>query len=79
MTDKLPGGRRKIEINPMKNYATRPGHRCRLHGGLSPGAPRGLTNGNYKTGDWTSEAIPSANGCGLSCTRLPRAGQPNDG
>ena len=30
---------------------------CRLHGGLSPGAPRGLKNGNYKTGDWTSEAI----------------------
>ena len=78
-----PGGRRKFEINPMKNYATRPGHlkrqsrcgartragapcrrppvrghkRCRLHGGLSPGAPRGLKNGNYKTGDWTSEAI----------------------
>ena len=28
--------------------------RCRLHGGLSPGAPRGPKNGNYKTGDWTS-------------------------
>jgi hypothetical protein len=78
-----PGGRRNFEINPMKNYATRPGHlkkqprcgartragvpcqrppirgrkRCRLHGGLSPGAPRGVKNGNYKTGDWTSEAI----------------------
>ena len=31
--------------------------RCRLHGGLSPGAPRGFKNGNYKTGDWTTEAI----------------------
>jgi hypothetical protein len=31
--------------------------RCRLHGGLSPGAPRGSKNGNYKTGDWTAEAI----------------------
>src|SRR2546423_5305725 len=31
--------------------------RCRLHGGLSPGAPRGPKNGNFKTGDWTSEAI----------------------
>jgi len=77
------GPKRKFEINPMKNYATRPGDlkkqprcgartragapcrrppvrgrkRCRLHGGLSPGAPRGLKNGNYKTGDWTSEAI----------------------
>ena len=31
--------------------------RCRLHGGLSPGAPRGPKNGNYKNGDWTTEAI----------------------
>jgi glucans biosynthesis protein len=31
--------------------------RCRLHGGLSPGAPRGFKNGNFKTGDWTSDAI----------------------
>jgi uncharacterized protein YodC (DUF2158 family) len=31
--------------------------RCRLHGGLSPGAPRGSRNGNFKNGDWTSEAI----------------------
>jgi hypothetical protein len=31
--------------------------RCRLHGGLSPGAPRGSSNGNFKSGDWTSEAM----------------------
>ena len=31
--------------------------RCRLHGRLSPGAPRGSKNGNFKTGDWTAEAI----------------------
>jgi hypothetical protein len=31
--------------------------RCRLHGGLSPGAPRGGKNGNFKKGDWTAEAI----------------------
>jgi hypothetical protein len=31
--------------------------RCRLHGGLSPGAPRGAKNGNFKDGDWTAEAI----------------------
>ena len=31
--------------------------RCRLHGGLSPGAPRGSKNGNFKNGDWTAEAI----------------------
>jgi hypothetical protein len=29
--------------------------RCRLHGGLSPGAPRGSRNGNYVRGDWTTE------------------------
>ena len=30
--------------------------RCRLHGGLSPGAPKGRANGNYRTGEWTGEA-----------------------
>ena len=30
--------------------------RCRLHGG-SAGAPRGSRNGNYRRGDWTTEAI----------------------
>jgi len=29
--------------------------RCRLHGGVSPGAPRGSRNGNYRRGDWTIE------------------------
>jgi hypothetical protein len=31
--------------------------RCRLHGGLSPGAPRGSQNGNYTGGEWTAEAM----------------------
>ena len=31
--------------------------RCRLHGGLSLGAPKGEKNGNYSNGDWTAEAI----------------------
>jgi glucans biosynthesis protein len=31
--------------------------RCRLHGGLSPGAPKGEKNGRYLSGDWTQEAI----------------------
>ena len=31
--------------------------RCRIHGGLSPGAPRGERNGNFKHGFWTSEAM----------------------
>ncbi len=31
--------------------------RCRLHGGKSPGAPRGERNGNYRHGLRTKEAI----------------------
>jgi hypothetical protein len=31
--------------------------RCRLHGGLSPGAPKGAKNGNYSSGEYTLEAI----------------------
>jgi hypothetical protein len=31
--------------------------RCRLHGGKSPGAPRGSANGRFKDGYWTCEAI----------------------
>jgi hypothetical protein len=30
--------------------------RCRLHGGMSPGAPRGVRNGNYRHGMRTIEA-----------------------
>jgi hypothetical protein len=30
--------------------------RCRLHGGLSPGAPPGRRNGNYRNGQWTKAA-----------------------
>ena len=37
--------------------AIRGRHWCRLHGGLSSGAPRGTKNGNYRTGSWTTEAI----------------------
>ena len=37
--------------------AIRDRRRCRLHGVLSPGAPRGAKNGNFRTGNWTAEAI----------------------
>ena len=30
---------------------------CRLHGGLSPGAPKGKANGNWKHGGETREAV----------------------
>lgn len=31
--------------------------RCRLHGGRSPGAPKGDQNGNFRDGYWTGEAV----------------------
>jgi hypothetical protein len=42
---------------PCQCPAIRGRKRCRLHGGLSPGAPKGIGNGNYKNGTWTAEAI----------------------
>jgi hypothetical protein len=34
-----------------------PNGKCRIHGGLSTGAPRGTANGNYRDGYWTREAV----------------------
>jgi hypothetical protein len=34
-----------------------PNGKCRIHGGLSPGAPRGTANGSYRDGYWTREAV----------------------
>ena len=48
---RTPGGM------PCQRPAIRGRKRCRLHGGLSPGAPRGPKNGNFQNGDWTAEAI----------------------
>jgi hypothetical protein len=42
---------------PCQRPALRGRKRCRLHGGLSPGAPRGSKNGNFRNGNWTIEAI----------------------
>ena len=50
-------GARTRAGTPCQRPALKGRERCRLHGGLSPGAPRGVKNGNYKTGDWTAEAI----------------------
>lgn len=41
---------------PCQRPAMRGRKRCRLHGGLSPGAPRGPQNGNFKDGSWTTAA-----------------------
>ena len=50
-------GARTPTGTPCQRRAIRGRKRCRLHGGLSPGAPRGQKNGNFKTGNWTIEAI----------------------
>ena len=34
-----------------------PNGRCRMHGGASPGAPKGEANGSYRHGRFTCEAI----------------------
>jgi hypothetical protein len=34
-----------------------PNGRCRMHGGSSPGAPKGEQNGNWQHGRFTNEAI----------------------
>jgi hypothetical protein len=40
-----------------QRLAMRGRKRCRLHGGLSPGAPRGVKNGNFRNGNWTNDAV----------------------
>jgi hypothetical protein len=50
-------GARTRAGTPCQRLAIRGRRRCRLHGGLSPGAPRGAKNGNFRDGDWTAEAI----------------------
>ncbi len=34
-----------------------PNGRCRMHGGASPGAPRGEANGMYRHGRYTDDAV----------------------
>jgi glucans biosynthesis protein len=50
-------GARNRAGNPCQNPAIRGRRRCRLHGGLSTGAPPGPANGNFKHGDLTVEAM----------------------
>jgi glucans biosynthesis protein len=50
-------GARTRAGTPCQRSAMRDRSRCRLHGGLSPGAPQGSKNGNFKNGDWTADAI----------------------
>ncbi len=37
--------------------AIRDRKRCRLHGGRSTGAPKGVDNGNYRSGEFSAQAV----------------------
>ena len=37
--------------------------RCRMHGGPSPGAPKGERNGNYRHGHYSLEAVEFRRAC----------------
>ena len=49
---------------PCKCPAIRGRRRCRLHGGLNPGAPRGARNGNFTDGTWSLRRSRSVGGFG---------------
>ena len=49
-------GARTRDGTPCRSPAM-PNGRCRMHGGMSPGAPMGEANGSYRHGRFTNEAI----------------------
>jgi hypothetical protein len=52
---------------PCQRPAMRGKKRCHLHGGLSPGAPRGSRTGNFKNGEWTDRSSFLAGGARSRC------------
>jgi hypothetical protein len=55
----LVNARRRMHCcRNRSNKRRRIGGRCRMHGGMSPGAPKGNTNA-FKHGHYTAEAIAS--------------------
>jgi len=57
---------------PCQCPAVRGRMRCRLHGGLSPGAPTGHANGKYRVGYFTAEAIADRKWARSLLTKLVR-------
>ena len=51
-----------------------PNGRCRMHGGMSPGAPKGNKNA-LKHGHYTAKAIASPLGFRLPSSYPPRPGR----
>ncbi|MGA0543690.1 HGGxSTG domain-containing protein [Brevundimonas sp. VNH65] len=50
-------GARTRAGTPCQSPAIKGRKRCRMHGGRSPGAPKGEANGNYVSGRWTEETV----------------------
>ena len=46
-----------------------------MHGGASPGAPRGKANGNYKHGRFTNKAIESRRGLNALIRKLKKTAE----
>ena len=57
MTGKVRCGAKTRAGVPCQCPPVKHRKRCSIHGGLSPGAPLGSTNGNYVDGFWTKEAV----------------------
>jgi hypothetical protein len=83
MADNPMQGALPMHISPRCGAKTRSGEpcrspampngRCRMHGGVSPGAPTGARNGNYKHGRFTQAAIRERRTIAM-LARLLRAG-----
>lgn len=56
--DKAPrcGAKTRKAGNPPCMSPAMPNGRCRMHGGKSPGAPKGTNHGNYRHGGYSQEA-----------------------
>ena len=55
-SESIRGSRAVVSGSPCQSGAM-PNGKCRMHGGASPGAPKGERNGNYKHGHFTQEAV----------------------
>src|SRR5829696_2327225 len=67
-------GARTRSASPCRSPAM-PNGRCRMHGGKSPGAPKGKANGNYRHGRFTCEAIERRRGLNALVRMLTKAAE----
>ena len=63
------------EAQACQSGRSQPSKTVPLHGGASPGAPRGKANGSYKHGRFTAEAIESRRGLNALIRKLRRVAE----